>query len=43
MTGKNIIGDSLSGEGKEIFYGENPSTGQKLEPGFYEATQTRNK
>jgi 2,5-dioxopentanoate dehydrogenase len=39
MTGKNIIGDSLSGEGKEIFYGENPATGQKLEPGFYEATQ----
>ncbi len=38
MTGKNIIGDSLSGEGKEIFHGENPSTGQRLEPGFYEAT-----
>ena len=39
MIGKNIIGASLSGQGKEIFYGENPSTGQKLEPGFYEATQ----
>src|SRR5688572_12237376 len=39
MTGKNIIGETLSGEGKEIFYGENPATGQKLEPGFYEATQ----
>src|SRR3989337_350535 len=39
MIGKNIIGASLSGEGKEIFYGENPSTGQKLEPAFYEATQ----
>src|SRR5688572_7812237 len=39
MTGKNIIGATLSGEGKEIFYGENPATGQKLEPGFYEATQ----
>jgi NADP-dependent aldehyde dehydrogenase len=39
MFGKNIIGASLSGEGKEIFYGENPSTGQRLEPAFYEATQ----
>ena len=39
MIGKNIIGASLSGEGKEIFYGENPSTGEKLEPAFYEATQ----
>jgi NADP-dependent aldehyde dehydrogenase len=39
MTGKNIIGESLSGEGKEIFYGENPATGQKLDPGFYEATE----
>jgi NADP-dependent aldehyde dehydrogenase len=39
MIGKNIIGASLSGEGKEIFYGENPSTGQRLEPAFYEATQ----
>jgi alpha-ketoglutaric semialdehyde dehydrogenase len=40
MTGKNIVGASLSGEGKEIFYGENPATGQKLEPGFYEATES---
>ncbi len=39
MTGKNIIGASLSGDSKEIFYGENPSNGQNLEPGFYEATQ----
>lgn len=39
MTGKNIIGGSLSAEGKEIFYGENPSTGKKLEPAFYEATE----
>ena len=39
MTGKNIIGEKLSAEGKEIFFGENPATGQKLEPGFYEATE----
>lgn len=39
MTGKNIIGETLLGEGKEIFYGENPATGQKMEPGFYEATE----
>lgn len=39
MTGKNIIGASLSGEGSEIFYAENPATGQSLEPGFHEATE----
>ncbi len=39
MTGKNIIGQNLSGEGKEKFYGENPATGEKLEPAFYEATE----
>jgi NADP-dependent aldehyde dehydrogenase len=38
MTGKNIIGDTLSATGKEIFYAENPATGVKLEPAFYEAT-----
>ena len=32
MTGKNIIGETLSSSGKEVFYGENPATGQKLEP-----------
>src|SRR5688500_12030242 len=39
MTGKNIIGESLSAEGKEVFYGENPANGQRLEPAFYEATE----
>ena len=39
MTGKNIIGETLSSSGKEVFYGENPATGQKLEPAFYEATE----
>ncbi|HEX6225328.1 MAG TPA: aldehyde dehydrogenase (NADP(+)) [Chryseolinea sp.] len=38
MTGKNIIGESLSADGKDVFYAENPATGQKLEPAFYEAT-----
>lgn len=39
MTGKNIIGQALSGSGKEVFYGINPATGQQLEPAFYEATE----
>lgn len=39
MTGKNIIGSTLSGEGKEKFHGENPATGERLEPAFYEATE----
>jgi 2,5-dioxopentanoate dehydrogenase len=39
MTGKNIIGETLSSSGTEVFYGENPATGQKLEPAFYEATE----
>lgn len=39
MTGKNIIGSTLSAEGKEKFYGENPATGERLEPAFYEATE----
>ncbi len=38
LTGKNIIGDATSGEGKNIFFAENPSNGKKLEPGFYEAS-----
>lgn len=40
MTGKNIIADSLSAEGSEVFYAENPALGKKLEPDFHEATQT---
>src|SRR5687767_10450545 len=39
FSGKNIIGDSLSGEGKIIFHAENPATGKKLEPGFHEASE----
>lgn len=39
LTGKSIIGNTVSGEGKNIFYGENPSNGKKLEPVFYEASE----
>lgn len=39
LNGKNIIGNSLSGEGKIIFHAENPASGQKLEPGFHEASE----
>lgn len=39
LTGKNIIGNALSGEGSIIFYGENPADGSKLEPGFHEASE----
>ena len=39
LSGKNIIGDSLSGEGKIVFYAENPANGSKLEPGFHEASE----
>jgi alpha-ketoglutaric semialdehyde dehydrogenase len=39
LTGKNIIGNSLSGNGKEIFYAWNPATGLKMEPEFYEADE----
>lgn len=39
LTGKNIIGNSLAGEGKITFYAENPATGGRLEPGFHEASE----
>jgi NADP-dependent aldehyde dehydrogenase len=39
LTGKNIIGNKLSQESTATFYGENPATGKKLEPAFYEASQ----
>lgn len=39
LSGKNIIGGSLTGEGKIIFYAENPANGKKLEPGFHEASE----
>ncbi|HEX8038187.1 MAG TPA: aldehyde dehydrogenase (NADP(+)) [Chryseosolibacter sp.] len=39
LTGKNIIGNSLSGEGVIIFHAENPASGDKLEPGFHEASE----
>jgi NADP-dependent aldehyde dehydrogenase len=39
LTGKNIIGDSLSGEGVILFHAENPANGKKLEPAFHEASE----
>jgi 2,5-dioxopentanoate dehydrogenase len=39
LSGKNIIGSSLSGEGSIIFQAENPANGAKLEPGFHEAAE----
>lgn len=39
LTGKNIIGSSESAKGKNIFFGINPNDGNKLEPGFYEASE----
>lgn len=38
LTGKNIIGHELSGEGKEVFFAVNPSNEKDLEPGFKEAS-----
>ena len=39
LTGKNIIGNTFSGEGQKTFSSDNPATGKKLEPLFYEATE----
>ncbi|HEY9488514.1 MAG TPA: aldehyde dehydrogenase (NADP(+)) [Chryseosolibacter sp.] len=39
LTGKNIIGNALSGGGSIIFYGEDPATGKRIEPGFHEASE----
>jgi len=39
LTGKNIIGNNLSKESNITFQGENPATGQKLEPVYFEATE----
>jgi NADP-dependent aldehyde dehydrogenase len=39
LSGKNIIGTSLSAEGSITFNAENPANGQKLEPGFHEAAE----
>ncbi|MDT0684979.1 aldehyde dehydrogenase (NADP(+)) [Autumnicola psychrophila] len=39
LIGKNIIGNDFSGEGKDIFFAVNPSTGKQMEPGFKEASQ----
>ncbi|HSJ66696.1 MAG TPA: aldehyde dehydrogenase (NADP(+)) [Anditalea sp.] len=38
LTGKNIIGQDNSAEGKETFFAVNPSTGKEIEPSFTQAT-----
>lgn len=38
LTGKNIIGGQLSAAGENVFYAVNPSTGEKMDPAFTEAT-----
>lgn len=38
LTGRNIIGQQFSAEGKETFFAVNPSSGKELEPGFKEAS-----
>ena len=39
LSGKNIIGTRLSAEGSIVFRSENPANGEKLEPGFHEASE----
>lgn len=39
LSGKNIIGHELSGEGKEVFHAVNPAEGKQLEPSFKEASE----
>ena len=39
LHGKNIIGGSLVAAGAKTFQAIDPATGDKLEPGFYDATQ----
>ncbi len=39
LTGKNIVGNELSGEGEEVFTAVNPSTNKGIAPEFHEATE----
>ena len=38
LTGKNIIGNELLGDGKTIFFAVNPANGEKIAPEFKEAS-----
>jgi alpha-ketoglutaric semialdehyde dehydrogenase len=38
LTGKNILGEKLSCDGKVTFQAINPATGNKIETNFYEST-----
>jgi alpha-ketoglutaric semialdehyde dehydrogenase len=39
LHGKQILGGSESAEGQQSFFGINPTNGETLEPGYFEATQ----
>lgn len=39
LSGLNIIGGTLAGEGTIVFHAENPANGKRLEPGFHEASE----
>src|SRR5690554_883682 len=39
ITGKQYIGNALSGEGEKIFYAVNPGTGKNLPGRFFESTE----
>lgn len=38
LTGKNIIGNEASAEGKEVFFAVNPATGKEMDPPFKQAS-----
>src|SRR5688572_23580867 len=38
LEGKNIIGNSFSAEGSKTLHAVNPSTKEKIDPAFHEAT-----
>ena len=39
LSGLNIIGGTLAGEGMIVFHAENPANGKRLEPAFHEASE----
>lgn len=39
LSGMNIIGGTLAGEGTIVFHAEDPASGKRLEPGFHEASE----
>src|SRR5688500_18259632 len=39
LSGMNIIGGTLAGEGTIVFHAANPANGKRLEPAFHEASE----